>query len=60
MAAACGCHGFDSRRRTWRISVNPDAGDVGDYSISVQATSGSQSLTDLTAFQLAVEDLTGV
>ena len=41
------------------ISVNPSSSDAGDFAISVQATSGDQDLTDLTAFELALNQLLG-
>ena len=47
----------DNGNGTGLISLSPVSSDVGGYPISVQATSGDQSLTDLEGFLLAVDDL---
>lgn len=49
----------DNNDGTGTIEVAPTNGDQGEIALSVQAESGTQSLTDLTGFTLAVEDLMG-
>jgi len=42
------------------VSVKPSGSDAGEFPISIQATSGDQNLTDLTAFELALGQLMGL